>query len=594
MKLRNTITALLAMAVAGAQAQTLSTEITVDRTVTPLQTTATPLASVQPTLMTATPLSGELSLSDFGGDAFFSAQPDSVIPYLYSALPARSPYKGYASLGYFPVYRLGAQIGYALIDNEQTLLLASARFGGMNWHSDANDSGNSNTVSDNNFNIAARWLQRLGEHRLGAFAEFSSTYTKNLTIVGKPGNQNYTGIRAGLNLSRRADGFEYAAKINFDHFGASKDLATEFNDGSFFKAASNTVFQAELSGRLGHDKIAGDISAGVSTVSRKGGVVHCVLENWGHGHWGPGLAALHPESSNNTVGTFKLAATHSSRHLVLRVGLRADIATGFKPDRFNIAPDVELAWLPTGVTRVYLSASGQTSLNTLRERFDLMPFAPAWSVDRLQRVPLQAKAGFSYHPGRGFRAAFEGCFQRSIGAPMLLIYSPLNLAFDDKRSLTYAPMNLKGAWIEGRIGYSLPEFYGLDIDLSARANINRKPVFSIETSDPYDEEWGLPDNPDRAKWVVNMSASANPIEKLTVGIQWNLRAGRFVYYDDHRDGSNYGLESVNDLSINGLYRVNERLSVGLQLENILCHRYFLIPGVQGASLTGLLGATLRF
>lgn len=595
MKLRISLPAALLLAGWVAQAQTLSTEITVDRTVAPQQTAVSPLPSVQPTLLTASPLSGDLTLSDFGGDAPFAAHPDSVMPFLYDALPGKSPYRGYASLGYFPTYRIGAQAGYNIIDSENTLLLVSARFGGMSWHSDGGaNTGGRTSVSDNNFAVNANWLQRIGAHRLKAYAEFSGAYTENPTMTGLSGNQNYTGARAGLSLQRHAERFGYGLKMDFDHFGASKALHTTFGRGSDFEAAANTVFGAQLWGRLGTGALAAELSAGVTAVSRKGGAVYSVLEDWGYGHWGPGLAASDAGSHSNTVGTFRLAATHSSDHIDLRLGVRADIAGGYKPDRLNIAPDVEAVWHPSEVTRVYMTAGGRTAFNTLRERFDRTPFAPAWNVNRLERVPFRATAGFGYDPGRGFRAGFEAGFQRTIGGAMMLVYSTTNIAIADERTVTYTPLNLKGAWFEGRVGYSLPSFYGLDLNLGLRRNINRKPTLMPESTNIYDEEWGLPENPDRADWVINFAASANPTDRLTVGLGWNLRSGRHVYYDDHRDGLNYTLGSVNNLSINGEYRLNERLSLGLRLDNLLGHRYFLIPGVQSSSVTGLVGATYRF
>lgn len=592
MKPKHILPLALALTFGATHAQTLSTEITVDRTVAPNQTAATPLSSVQPALLAAAPLSGDLALSDFGGDAYFASRPDPVSPFLYNALPGRSPFRGYASLGYFPAYRLGAQVGYALIDSKNTLLLASARFGGMSWHSECGDKGR-NTVANNNFAVDARWLQRLGDHRLKASAEFSGAALKNLTYTGAVGNQNYTGFRADIALDRSADAFAYGVKADVDHFGASKDLDAAYNYNIVYTPASNTVFRADAYGRLGSDRIAGELSAGVATASRKGAVVDYGISGPDN-HYLPYTEARDLAHERNTIGTFRLAATHSSEHIVLRLGVRADIATGRKADRFNLAPDFEATWKPGAVTRVFLTAGGGSTLNTLRERFDRTPYAPAWEIDRIQRIPFRATAGFAYAPGRGFRAGFEACFQRTIGAPMLLV-SASNFPVSEKlQSVVYTPMNVKGAWFEVNAGYGMPDFYGLDISLSLRANVNSKPVWSSETSDPWSEDWGMPDNPDRASWVITLAAKANPIERLSVNLDWNLRTGRKIYFDDHRSGNNFLLGTVNNLSISGIYHLNERIDLGLSLENLLCQRYELMPYVQAASLTGLIGATVRF
>lgn len=580
----------------GALSQTLSTEITVDRTVAAEQIQSAPLASVRPSLLPAPSFATTMELADFWGDNMFAGRPGRVNPYLYPGLPKPLPYRGYATLAYFPTYRLWAQAGYSLIDNDNTLLQVSARFGGHSWHTNYNgrDEGPRNTVSTNSFNVDALLYQRLGAHSLRADVDYLGAFERNPAYNGENGNQNYSGVRFNARLDRREDRFAYGARVYVDHFGASEDLQALVAQEKVFSPASNTVVGAELNGRLGGDAIAGVLTMGIASVSRKGDVVNCVVEDWGFGQYGPGIAISPLSHDRNTVFSATLWARHRSDHFDLEAGARVDLASGTDHDKFNIAPQIKLTWLTTDVVRVFVTADGGTTLNTLRERYDRTPMAPAWGVDRLQRVPLRGTAGFSYAPGSGFRAGFEACFQRTIGAPMMLLGESLRPQPGDVESVVYAPINLKGAWFEGNLGYSLPSFYGLDLDARVRLYTNSKPALSIETTDPYDEEWGMPENADRTSFALDFSASAQPLERLSVRLDWQLRTGRKVYDVDHRDGGNYDLSAINNLNVSSLYRFNERLTIGLQLQNLLCKRYFIVPGVRSASLTGLLGATISF
>lgn len=585
-----------ALAPGAAMGQTLSTEITVDRTVATEQTQAAPLASVRPAILPAPSYTTDMELADFWGDNLFAGRPGQVTPYLHPGLPARSPYRGYATLGYFPAYRLWAQAGYGIIDTDNTLLQLSARFGGMSWNSrfDGTSESAKSTVSSNSLEVNALLYQRLGAHSLRADLGYTGAFERNPAYNGGDGNQNYSGVRFNARLDRREQAFGYGARVYADYFGASKDLQAVVGNQKVFKPAANTVIGAELKGRLGGDAIAGLLTLGISSVDRKGDVANCVTEDWGYGHYGPGILISPLGSKRNTVFSATLAARHRGSHFEVEAGARVDLASGTAHDKFNIAPQVKLTWNATDVMKVYVSADGGTTLNTLRERFDRTPMAPAWGVDRLQRVPIRGRAGFSYAPGVGFRAGFEACFQRSIGAPMMLMEEALRPQPGDIASVVYAPMNLKGAWFEGNVGYSIPSFYGLDLDLRMRFNFNKKPVLSVESSNPYSEEWGMPENPDRTRWALDFSAKATPLEKLSVRLGWQLRTDRMVYYVDHRDGNNYNLGAINNLNIAGEYKLNDRMTVGLQLENLLCKRYFIVPGVQSASLTGMLGATICF
>ena len=54
------------------------------------------------------------------------------------------------------------------------------------------------------------------------------------------------------------------------------------------------------------------------------------------------------------------------------------------------------------------------------------------------------------------------------------------------------------------------------------------------------------------------------------------------------------LGNINDISASAAWQFSERLSAHVQLTNILCRRYYIIPGVASARLGGTFGVSYQF
>ena len=86
-------------------------------------------------------------------------------------------------------------------------------------------------------------------------------------------------------------------------------------------------------------------------------------------------------------------------------------------------------------------------------------------------------------------------------------------------------------------------------------------------------------------------------------MDWNLRTKRRAYelgsasfltrgFLYHKNIINLG--NINDISASAAWQFSERLSAHVMLTNILCRRYYIIPGVASARLGGTLGVSYQF
>ena len=109
------ISYILLFAAFSAQAQKLSTEITVERTVVPAERAATRLNSVSPSIVPATVQDTRIDMAEYGQPGTLTRSSYLLAPAAWADTFALSPYRGYVSAGYFPVYNLGVSAGYRLL-----------------------------------------------------------------------------------------------------------------------------------------------------------------------------------------------------------------------------------------------------------------------------------------------------------------------------------------------------------------------------------------------------------------------------------------------------------------------------------------------
>ena len=131
------IAALAATVAAGAK--DLKTEITVDRTVVPVEREATRLGGISPVLMQPQTDFRRLTLVEYGEPSELTSSITPLEPASYGDTIPVTPYRGYASAGYFPAYNLGLSAGYRFINTSRTRLGAWMQFDGESYKTKAED-----------------------------------------------------------------------------------------------------------------------------------------------------------------------------------------------------------------------------------------------------------------------------------------------------------------------------------------------------------------------------------------------------------------------------------------------------------------------
>jgi hypothetical protein len=125
----------LAVASSTALAQDLKKDVVIDRDVEPAVRAANRMSSVAPSILSPNVEKRKLLLSEYTGTGSLNCRLSMLEPAAYADTFAISPYRGYAAIGYFPAFNLGASAGYRFVDTEHTKLGAWLQYDGNSYNS---------------------------------------------------------------------------------------------------------------------------------------------------------------------------------------------------------------------------------------------------------------------------------------------------------------------------------------------------------------------------------------------------------------------------------------------------------------------------
>ncbi len=558
-----------------ASAQDLKKEITIEKEIVPELRAATRLNVGH---VTISPVVNKSSIS-------LSDRPIAVgiVPRITRLDPAAtgdaitvSPYRGYVSLGYFPAYNLGISAGYNLINSSSTTLNVWGQFDGYTYKTDEIFNEKKLNVTDNTAVIGAGLSHYFNEsQRLTVNLDFGFTSVKypghtpvllpdwtesefngyfrsgntrfNLGGRWMSGDKenNYT---VGIGLSM----FDNSAKK--DCFAYGLDYLTEE-----LKPAKEMNYKLDFGLKYGLFGI--DVDGSFINDNCRNRVEDCVLIT--HNGRTSGVISARPHIIfNGDIFTAKAG-----------VNVQYTVNSG---KAFHVAPDVELACVPSSKFSAYAKFGGGEHQNTLQSLFDCSHFiSPLLNYDN-SHIPFEADLGFVVGPFAGASAELFGGYAVANDWLMpALSYGSYFRTIDMKG--WHAGVNLRYSYRE------LVEF-----------------AAGVEIA-PQKENRGYYLWRDRAKTVASASVKVNPIDKLSVEIGWEYRGGRETYLympdilmTDILPVSTHDLGDMNNLRAGVTYNFTDAFSVFAQAENLLGKKWNDISFVPAQKINGLIGVSYKF
>lgn len=551
-----------ALAMPGAMtADDLNKEITVEKDIVPQEREASRLNRL-PQLSLSPVQAKKLSWTDRAIAAPVTNDISVLAPASYAASIARSPYRGYIDLGYFPAMQLGLSAGYRFIDSDATRLGAWLQYDGSQYKRE-NVLGNKLSYRDHSGALGLSLTNDFEDiGTLKARLSYGMSTFNFPTLEDKGLSQSTNRVDFGLGWHSTLGAFSYNIGLDYNYFGFSKAVNDELPG---LKALNENTARLSLGGLYSFDEfnnVGLDLTGAVNGVNDFAGI------------------------GSHTFAYIQASPYYLNRgkNYSVRLGIEFDYIKGLE-NKTRIYPDVRLDWSPSSSFALYARFyGGNPNLNSASELFDQnhyinpsMSFGPSWDK-------YTGRLGFIVGPFAG--ASFE--IWGGYGKVSSL---PLPALVDENTSISamgyYATFNMTSV------------NYGIAFNYTYRDLAKLR--LSYEGA-PQDIDKGYALWLDRARNVFDATVTVTPVKALDLELAYRLRSGRSVYAldlseenpFDHIAYTKVGLGNAGSLDCGAAYRITPQFSVWARGENLLNGKWQEVYGIPNKGITGLIGIGYKF
>lgn len=560
----------------GVKAQELTKEITIDKDIVP-ELKESNRINVTPQIPPLTVKTTKLNYNEKAKAAVVPASITTLEPAGNVDTVELSKHRGYAVLGYFPVYNLDVSAGYRFIDKDDMKLNAWLQYNGKNYDGELNDDTELR-FEDHEVAVNADYAQRFNKKSL---LNASAGYAFNRFSCPWIGDYTQTVNRFNLDAGWRSsvEGLKYNVGIGYSYFGYGKEA--DYNKELFGEA--NEAFEP-VKEHSGYLKAGAWLATGDNTQMSLDLGATFVLDNhstnsyWFVDHTNFEYGYVNYNPYNHMILTLTPHYDFIYENFSARLGVQLDYQIDID-DEFNISPDVYIDWTPSTKISAYAHVTGGVHQNSMASIFDVSHyFVPSMAYFN-SKMPCVIDAGVNMGPFKNATIEVFGGYAQA--------------------NDWYMPLIVNG---EHRMG-------SVDMrgwHLGVAASYNYKDIAKVRASyeaAPQSREKGYYLWRDRAKYVVKASAVVTPIPQLDVTLDYEYRGSRRAYEQSYQNLGELkvmevydavSLGHVSNLSLGGLYRFNSRWSFFARLENMLDCDYDILYNIPAQGFTGLVGASYKF
>lgn len=579
------IISLLAAATMLPGAAQVSKEITVEREVVPTVRSASPLTFTPSVTLPATPRP-TLSYSERTSMARIPSLFQTLEPAAVGDSIAASPYRGYAAIGYFPAFNLGASAGYRLLDRSRTTLDAWMQYDGNRYNAKLSPDRKDHLQSHDavvgiNLNAAGNNSSLFNLSLDYAFSSFNNPLRPSPFSCRK--DQKLNRLNAQALYSASSSSVDYSIGLGYHLFAFStgykseqKDLSTNIDPVSENRV---TLQGSVFAGIDEHSSFGIDLDASMINHSKSGIPVYA---DW---KWYEQIM----ERPGKTTGLVSVtpAYKYSVDNFSLKAGIRIDFTFNNPGKKFHIAPDVKVAWMPSQSFTLYGQARGGEVMNTMGELYAIERYISQMLWYSMSHIPVEAEAGFRVGPFKGFALNLSATY--AAADDWLMPGEPMGGA------LVFQENKIRGWKFRAAAEYS----YSNIASLALSGSLNPQKDDDIET--------GFYTDRDRAKYIFDAQLTVHPLSQLDIMAGYELRAGRNVHF--YQFERPYGwcgtvsqtpfesyksLENIANLRVGASWRFTPAFTVFLRADNLLGRKTPLLSLLPGQGVHGLAGIAYKF
>lgn len=593
---RRTLLMAAALTAAAATAQNMSTQIVVERQIEPEYRQAVRPTGISPVALVPTVNAPRLSSAPYSALARLNSTMAFLEPAAWGDTLYTSPYRGYMSLGYLPSFNTAVSAGYTFIKTSDTRVSAFARYLGNKYHAYRDDYEGLRQQ----MNLSHHDIQAGADafHRLDRRNTLAATlgYAYGSTEMPELTRYNDVTAKQGAHRAYFTADWSHRGKVAADagasvrYFGFAKDvyLWGASGGGVLFPEApmSEALYNVhgDISATSGRWTARLRASADWQHHSPRARVLYAVPASTEEDPNGAKFTYGQYDYHTNALYTFTPSVEVRSGSFTGVFGIRLDLSRGGLSKTFYVAPDVRLDWQISSRAALWARVGGGKVLNTLEGLYAYTPFMSGVFGYDMSSIPVTLDAGATLGPFSGFTFALEAGGATAHDWLMPAVANNTNC---------YEMTKVAGIHYRAAVAWDALRW------ITAHASVEGASHSDAED----DSDGGYYLWRDRARWQTNIGITLRPLQPLTVSVDWTLRTQRrafelggasifdlgFMY---HKGDVNLG--NINDISASAAWQFNDRLAIQAQLTNLLCRRYYIIPGIASARLGGTVGVSYQF
>lgn len=562
-----------AAAASTASAQNLTESVTVEGRYTPEVIAADRLALFPATVALTAPES-PMAYDRSGVMASFAPDALSMPATGWRARKAYDSSKGYIDLWLGSWLNSSLSAGYAVIDDEDTRLNVWLQHNSTSlWRPSKEDTDRfSMPQRDRRFrydetiggDISRRMpgigtLKAAVQYHLGYFNYYGTTSSPREEVPVKAPAQTLNDVHAYVGWTGTDYGrLTYSADAGVRYFGYRAmylpGVLTDNESGYLHTEWPHTKGERETVLNIG-----GNVRYSLSDAVGNGSAIGIGLKY-------SGVVNAIGNDVNRVEAT--PAYTLTGRNYTFSLGANLAVTANGVRTRFRIAPDVRFS-LRKGIMAFSASAGGGTYLRTLAWRHSMDYYSdPTAGCYQAAYSPLDLRVALQLNPGGRWTLGGEVMWNTTLDESFGGLYQAL--LNNNLNSYDSYPESGKihGFSISVNAGYEFCRYFALKGRLSAQ---------------PQKGSTGVLNGFDRPKLTADLAVTSQPTDRLSLKVDYSMRAKRQLR-----------LPRLDHFCISADYRITDKISVGVELNNILNRYNLLFPGLPLEGFNALGGIDIGF
>lgn len=262
------------------------------------------------------------------------------------------------------------------------------------------------------------------------------------------------------------------------------------------------------------------------------------------------------------------AYTLAGKGYTLRLGANIAVVGNGESTRLRLAPDVRFS-VRKGMAVFSAEVGGGTRLRTLAWRHQMDYYSiPGLGCYRAAYSPLDIRMALQFNPGGRFTAGAEAVWTSTLDESFGGLYQAMLNQNREAYGSYPASGRLHGYSIAINAGYEFCRY----LTLKGKGSWQ-----------PQDGSKGILNGFDRPELTADLIAESRPTDALSLRLGYHLRARRELLPG-----------SLSRLGLEADYRLTDRISIGLQLDNLLNRHEEFLPGLQLEGFNAMGGVQVVF